>query len=133
MADPHHDAARHDEGGRGEAVLLGPEQGSDDHVAPGLELTVDLHDDAVAQAVEQQHLLGLGQAELPRDPRVLERGQGCRAGPAVVPRDQHHVRVGLCHTGGHGADTDLGHELHVHPRGLADLRSWMSWAMSSIE
>ena len=115
MADPHHDAARDDERCRGEAELLGPEQGADDHVAPGLQLAVDLHDDAVAQAVAQQRLLGLGEAELPRDPGVLERGQRRRAGPAVVARDQHDVGVGLGHAGGDGADTDLGHELHVDP------------------
>ena len=66
MADPHHDAARHHERGGGEAELLGAEQGGDDDVAAGLQLAVGLHDDAVAQAVEQQRLLGLGQAELPR-------------------------------------------------------------------
>jgi hypothetical protein len=66
VADAHHDAARHHEGRGGETELLGAEQRRDDHVAAGLQLTVDLHDDAVAQAVEQQRLLGLGQAELPR-------------------------------------------------------------------
>ena len=33
---------------------------------PGLHLPVHLHDDAVAQVVEHQHLLRLGEAELPR-------------------------------------------------------------------
>ena len=32
----------------GEAELLGTEQRGDHNVAPGLELAVDLHDDAVA-------------------------------------------------------------------------------------
>ena len=59
-------AARHDERRGGEAELLGAEQRGDDDVAAGLQLAVGLHDDAVAQAVEQQRLLGLGQAELPR-------------------------------------------------------------------
>ena len=66
VADAHHHAARHDERRGGEAELLGAEQRGDDDVAAGLQLAVGLHDDAVAQAVEQQRLLGLGEAELPR-------------------------------------------------------------------
>ena len=75
VADPHHDAARHHQRGGGEAELLGPEQGADDDVAPGLHLPVDLDHDPVPQAVDHQGLLGLGQAQLPGDPGVLERGE----------------------------------------------------------
>ena len=71
--------------GGGEAELLGAEQRGDDDVAAGLELTVDLHDDPVAQAVEQQGLLGFGQAEFPGAPGVLEGGQRRGPGAAVVP------------------------------------------------
>ena len=114
VADPHHDAARHDQRRGGEAELLGAEQGGDHHVAPGLHLAVGLHDDPVAQAVEQQRLLGLGQAELPRRAGVLERVERRGAGAAVVAGDEHDVGLGLRHAGGHGADADLGHQLHVH-------------------
>ena len=69
VADPHHDAAGDDERRGGEAELLGAEQRGDDDVPAGLELAVGLDDDAVAQAVEQQRLLGLGEAELPRGRR----------------------------------------------------------------
>ena len=113
VADPHHDAARHDQRGGGEAELLGAEQRGDDDVAAGLHLAVGLHDDAVAQAVEQQRLLGLGQAELPRGAGVLERGERAGAGAAVVAGDEHHVGLGLRHAGGHRAHADLGHQLHV--------------------
>ena len=51
VADAHHHAARHDERRGGEAELLGAEQRGDHDVAPGLQLAVGLHDDAVAQAV----------------------------------------------------------------------------------
>ena len=73
---------------RGEAELLGTEQRGDDDVAAGLQLAVDLHDDAVAHAVEHERLLRLGQAELPRRAGVLERVQRGRAGAAVVPGDR---------------------------------------------
>jgi hypothetical protein len=65
MADPHHDAAGGDQRGRGEAELLGAEQRGDDDVAAGLQLPVGLDRDAAAQIVEDEGLVGLGQAELP--------------------------------------------------------------------
>jgi hypothetical protein len=113
VADAHHDAAADDQGGGREAVLLGPQQGRDHHVAAGLQLAVGLHHDPVAQAVDQQGLLGLGQAELPGAAGVLERGQRGRAGAAVVPGDQHHVGVRLGHARCDRADPDLGDQLHV--------------------
>ena len=80
MADAHHDAAGDDEGGGGEAELLGAQQGGHDHVAAGLYLPVDLDDDAVAEPVAQQGLLGLGQAQLPGGAGVLQGGQRGGAG-----------------------------------------------------
>ncbi|GAA3068195.1 hypothetical protein GCM10020000_60710 [Streptomyces olivoverticillatus] len=113
MADAHHDAAGDDERCGGEAELLGAEEGGDHDVAAGLELAVGLHDDAVAQAVEQQGLLGFGQAQLPGAARVLEGGQRGGAGAAVVAGDQHHVGVGLGDARGDRADADLGDQLHM--------------------
>ena len=111
-----------------------PSSARDDDVAAGLQLAVGLHDDAVAQPVEQQRLLGLGEAELPRRAGVLERGQRRRAGAAVVPGDQDDVGVRLGDARRDRADADLGDQLDVHPRrGLAFFRSWMSCARSSIE
>ena len=116
VADAHHDAAHHHERRRGEAVFLGAEQRADDDVASGLHLAVDLHDDAVAELVQDQHLLRLGEAELPRQAGVLETGQRRRAGAAVVAGNQHDVRVRLGDAGGHGADAAFGHELHRDAR-----------------
>ncbi len=115
VADPHHDAARDHQRRRGEAEFLRTEQRADDHVAAGLELPVHLHHDAVAQPVGQQGLLRLGQADLPRDAGVLERGEGRCPRSAIVSRNQHDIGMGLGHPGGHRADPDLGHQLHVDP------------------
>ena len=93
-----------------------PSSAAIDDVAAGLELAVGLHDDPVAQAVEQQRLLGLGEAELPRTAGVLERGQRRRAGAAVVAGDQHDVGVRLGDARRDRADADLGDQLHVHAR-----------------
>ena len=117
VADAHHDAARYDERGRGEAELLGAEERRNHDVAAGLELAVHLDDDAVAEAVEEQHLLRLGEPELPGDSGVLERGQRRCARAAVVARDEDDVGVRLGHARGDRPDTDLGDELDVHARG----------------
>src|SRR5579862_5504015 len=75
MADAHHDAARRDERRRREAVLLGAEERRNRDVAPGLQLSVGLDSDAAAEVVGDQHLLRLGEAELPWDAGVLDRGE----------------------------------------------------------
>ena len=98
-------------GGGGEAELLGAEQRGDDHVAAGLQLAVGLDADAAAQVVHHQHLLRLGQAELPGHAGVLDRGERRGAGAAVVAADQHDVGLGLGHAGGDRADADLGDQL----------------------
>ena len=116
VAHAHHDAAGHHQRCGGEAELLGAEQRGDHDVAAGLELAVDLHDDAVAKTVEQQRLLGLGQPEFPRRARVLLRGQRGGAGAAVMAGDEHHVGVRLRHARGNRADAVLADQLHVHPR-----------------
>jgi hypothetical protein len=85
VADAHHDAARHDQRRGGEAELLGAEQRGDHDVAAGLQLAVGLHDDAVAQAVEQQRLLGLGEAELPGAPACLSDVSGLAPVPPSWP------------------------------------------------
>ena len=66
LARAHHDAALDHKRRGGEAEFLGTEQRGDDHVAAGLELAVALNDDAGAQTVQNQRLLGFGQADLPR-------------------------------------------------------------------
>ena len=114
VTDAHHHAPGHDQRSGREAELLGAEQSGHDHVPPRLQLAVDLHRDAVPEAVAQQGLLGLGQAELPRRARMFERSERRRAGPPVVARDEHDVRVGLGDPGGDSSHPHFGHQLHVN-------------------
>ena len=116
MTDAHHDAARDHEGRRGETELLGPEQGRDDDVAAGLELTVDLQDHAAAKSVGGERLVRLGEAELPWRAGVLERRERRRPRATVVAGDQDYVGVRLGDPGGDGPHALLAHELHVDPR-----------------
>ncbi len=72
VALAHHDAAGHDQRGRRKAELVGPQQGADDHVAPGAQAAVHLHRDTPAQPVQHQGLVGLGQPDLPGRAGVLD-------------------------------------------------------------
>src|SRR4029453_16079930 len=95
MADPHHDAAADHQRASPETEPPGPEQRADDHVTTGLQLAVDLPHDAVAEPVQQQRLLRLGQTELPRATGMLQGGQRGGTGTAVMSRDQYTIGLGL--------------------------------------
>jgi len=87
-------------------------------IPAGLQLPVDLHPDPVAKPVVDQRLLGLGQPELPRQPRVLDGSERRGARASVAPRDEHEVGFRLGDPGRDRPDADLGNELDgdVRPR-----------------
>ena len=116
MALAHHDAAFGDQRRSGEAEFVGAEQCADDHVAPGFHLSVDLHRDAAAQAIQHQRLLRFGQAELPRRAGVLDRGFGRRPGAAIVTGDRDVIRLGLRNARRDRSDADLRHQLDADRR-----------------
>ena len=116
VALAHHDAALDHQRRRGEAHLVGPEEGGDDHVAPRLHLAVGLHRDAAAEAVQHQGLLGFGEAHLPRAPGVLDGRERRGAGAAVVSRDGHVIRVRLGDARGDRAHALLGDQLDADAR-----------------
>ena len=69
------------------------------------------------EVVLDQRLMGLGEPRLPRQPRVLHRGERGGAGAAVEAGDDHHVGVRLGDARGNRADSRLGDELHRDARG----------------
>src|SRR6266699_5011153 len=75
VADAHHDATKTNQRRGGKTKLFRAEQGGDDPVAPGLELTVRLDGDAAAQVVEHERLVSFGEAEFPRHACVLDAGK----------------------------------------------------------
>ena len=108
VALAHHDAAGGDQRRGGEAELVGPEQGADDDVAAGAEAAVDLDDDARAQSVQHQGLLGFGEADFPGGAGMGQRRERAGAGATLVAGDGHVVCPRFRDAGGDGADTDLG-------------------------
>ena len=116
VAYSHHNATHDDQRSGREAVLLSAEQGGDDNIAARLELAIGLNHDSVAQSIENQRLLGLGQAKFPRDAGVLERRQRARAGAAVMPGDENNIAVCFRDPRRDRSHSHLGHELGANPR-----------------
>ena len=116
MTLAHHDAAFGDQRRGGEAEFVGAEQGTDDHIASGFHLSVDLHRDAAAQAIQHQCLLRFGQAELPRRARVLDRGFGRRPRATIVTGDRDVIRLRFRNPRRDRSDADLRHQLDADRR-----------------
>ena len=57
--------------------------------------------------------MGLGDAQLPGQARILDGGAGGCTGAAVVTGDKDDLCAALGNTGGNGADTGLADQLHV--------------------
>ena len=112
IAHPHHHAAHGHQRRGGEAELLRPQHTGDGHIPSAHQLAVGFQPHPGAQAVANQSLVGFRQTQLPGQTRVVDGALGCRAGAAVIARNQHTPGTGLGHTGGNGAHTSLGHQLH---------------------
>ena len=121
VALAHHDAAGGDQRRGGEAEFVGAQHGAHDHVAAGADAAVDLHRNAPAQAVDDQRLVGLGQADFPRGAGMLDRGQRRGAGAAFEAGDGDVIGARLGDAGGDGADADFGDELDRHVAGRIDV------------
>ena len=76
VALARHVASERDKQAGTKAELFRAEEGSHDYVAAVAEAAVGAQAHALAQPVCHQHLLRLGQPQLPRHARVLDRRQG---------------------------------------------------------
>ncbi len=112
VARAHHQAPLREQERRAEGVLVGTEQGRDDHVAPGLEAPVGAEPHATAQMVRDERLLRLGQSELPRHAGALDRDERAGTCSAVRTGDVDDVGVRLRHAGCDEPDAALRDELH---------------------
>ena len=90
MALAHHDAAHRHQRRGADAEFLRAQHRRDHHVAPGLDAAVGAQPHAVAQAVQHQHLVRLGQAHLPRHAGIFDRGS---AASAPVPPVWPEIRM----------------------------------------
>ena len=105
-----------------------------DDVAAGAQAAVDLQAHAAAQLVADQHLLRLGQAELPGQAGVLDRRQRRGAGAAVVPAITMWSAPALATPAAIVPTPASATSLtEISAAGLTQRRSWISCARSSIE
>ena len=88
---------------------------------PGPQPAVGPEDHPLAQVVDRQHLVRLGEPHLPRQPGELDRGLRRRPGAAVVPRDQDHVGLRLRHPRRDRPHPRLRDQLHADARPRVDL------------
>ena len=113
IAHTHHHAALGHQQGGAKAELLCAQHTADSHIPAGQQLGVALNAHAGAQTVQDQGLMGLGDAQLPRQTGVLDGGAGCSTGAAVIAGHQNDLCAAFGNTGGNGADTGLADQLDV--------------------
>ena len=121
LALPHHDAAHRDQRGGADAIFLGPHHRRHHDVAPGPKAAIGPQRHPFAQVVHRQNLMRLGQAHFPRHAGIFDRCPRAGPGPAVMPRNQDHIGLGLDHTRRNGADAGRGHQFHRHLGARVDL------------
>ena len=110
-----HVAAERHEHRRPERELLGAEERGDEQVAARPQAAVGAERDPIAEAVPEQRLVDLGEAQLPRRADVLDRGQRRCARPARVSRQLDVVRAGLDDARGDRPDAARRDELDADP------------------
>ena len=121
VADTRGDAADRDHRDGAEAELVRAEQSAHDNIVARLQAAINAKDDTVTQAVENELLVRLRKAELPRAARMLHGGERRRAGAAIVSGDLDDIGIRLGDARGHSADTDLADELDRDLRVRVDL------------
>src|SRR5687768_14762384 len=114
VAYAHHDAARGHARRRREGEALGPEERRPGDHAACLELAVSLQDHTPPQPVLDEHLLGFGDPQLPRQPCVLYGRERRGPRPAVVARDGYMVGLRFGYACRDRPDPDLGDELDAY-------------------
>ena len=123
VALANHLAAHGEERKRPEAEPLRPEQGGDNDVAPGAQPSVGLQEHSRAKTVGSEHLVRLGQPQLPWRAGVLDRDERRGAGASLGSGDGDDIGLRLGDSDRDRAHARLGHQLHRDEgRGLERLQ-----------
>ena len=115
MALSDHLAPEGDQGQRAETVPVGAQQRGHHDVLAGPDPAVGLERDRSAEPVRHECLMGLGESDLPRGSRVLDRHERRCTRAATVARDRHTVRRCLGDPDRDRPHAGSRHQLHTHP------------------
>jgi hypothetical protein len=110
MTLAHHDTASRNQRRGGETELIGAKQRAHDDIAARAKTAINLHCNAGPQPIEHERLMCLGETDLPRRTRMLDRGQRRSTGAALEARDRDMVGARLGNAGSNRADADFGDE-----------------------
>ena len=111
VAFAHHDAAFDHQRRGGKTEFIRAQQCANRYIATSFHLTVGLHANASAQAVQHQGLLGFGQTDFPGAASVFDGRPRRRACATVVSGDHHVIGFALGYSSRYRADTDFRHQL----------------------
>ena len=84
LALAHHDTSHGNQRSRADTIFLGPHHGCHDNVTTCAQATIGAQGDSVAQVVHRQDLMRLGQAHLPWQTRIFDRGRGTCTRATIV-------------------------------------------------
>ena len=120
VTDTRHDTALGNHRAGAKAVFVGPQHRRHHHIATGGDPAVGAQADAVADAVDQQGLVGFGQADFPRQTNRFDAAQRAGAGAAAVAADVDDIGIAFGNTGGNRTnahfrdqfDADFGRWVH---------------------
>ena len=114
VAFAHHHAAQYDQGGGGETELFGSQQGHQDDVAPGLQLSVGLQPDLPAKVIHDQCLLRLRQSQFGRQSGVADGAHRRSTCSPFGSRYDDAVGFSFCYACCNCPDTAFRYQLHAY-------------------
>mmetsp|Transcript_5822 Transcript_5822/g.12947 ORF Transcript_5822/g.12947 Transcript_5822/m.12947 type:complete len:310 (-) Transcript_5822:859-1788(-) len=110
----HHDTTHSNEGTRGKSKLLCSKKASNDNITSSLELSIRLQLHTITQSVQNQSLLCLCEAKLPRKASSLHSSPSGSSCSSVVSTDSDMIGKCLGNSGSNDTNTNLRNKLHRH-------------------
>ena len=116
MALPGHHAADSQERRRSKSEFPRAQASRYQDVPRKFQAAIHAQRDPVAQARASQSFVRLPQANLPRQPGILDGRERRRSRAATMPADSNYVRPGLGHARGDDAHAGARDQLHADSR-----------------
>src|SRR5581483_2079872 len=116
MALSGHHASDRQQRCSSEAEFLRTQQGRNHYIACKFEATIHAQTDPRPQSRSEERVMGVAQADLPRQASVLDRSQRRCPGAPIVTADGDNVSPGLRYARSNDSHTRAGDKLYSNPR-----------------